>query len=87
MNEPKRSRLAELVGDLAKPDRDRQPTADELDRIATMPRRDAVQEPEGFDQVNIKARVSVVRRFKHEARKSGGQAKFLEAMMDKWEER
>ncbi|MGI9486357.1 MAG: hypothetical protein ACR2RF_10865 [Geminicoccaceae bacterium] len=82
MNAPKKSKLAELVGDLSKPAHDRRPTADELDRIATMPRRDAPPEPEGFDQVNIKAPVSVIRRFKEEARIAGGQAKLLKAMLD-----
>ena len=87
MNEPKKSRLAELVDGMDKPARDRRPTSDELDRIATMPSRDRSSEPEGFDQVNIRARVSVIRRFKEEGRRFGGQAKLLEAMMDKWEER
>ena len=65
--------------------RDRPSTAD-IDRFATLPSREPVSEKEGDDQVNIRGRMSVIRRFKSMSRDTGwSHARLLEELMDRYE--
>ena len=81
MTEPKKSKLAELVGTMDGGHGQR-PTADEIDQIAKLPKREEAPVDEGFIQVNVKLPVSVGRRFKAAAGREGGQANLLERMLD-----
>ena len=64
----------------------RLPSREEIDRTAAFPSRDPLPEKEGDDQVNIRGRMSVIRRFKALAKDSNlSHVKMLERMMDEFE--
>lgn len=63
------------------------PSAAEIDRRSSMPRRDPAPERELRDNVNIGGPASVIGRFKAEAKENGGQWQYLQALMDHWERR
>ncbi len=59
------------------------PTADDIDRTARLPRRDPIPEKEGDDQVNIRGRMSIIRRFKALCKAYNlSHVKMLDALMD-----
>lgn len=87
MTQPTKSRLAGLdLSAFDGADHRRRPTMEEIDQRARLPRRDPEPEKEGDDQVNIRGRMSVIRRFKRLAKEQGlSHVRFLEAMLDDFE--
>lgn len=81
-----RSALSRLDLDNLSDKRSKQPSAVETDSRSTMPIREAPPPREGFDQVNVKMRMSSAARFRRLARDNGSQAKLIEKMMDLWEQ-
>ena len=64
------------------------PSADDIDRTARLPRRDPIEEKEGDDQVNIRGRMSVIRRFKALCKSTNlSQVQLLEALMNNLEKK
>ncbi len=61
------------------------PSATEIDNISTLPVREAPPAKVPFDQVNIKARKPIIKRFKRMATDYRSQGRLLEMMMDHWE--
>lgn len=64
----------------------RLPSKEEIDRTAAFPSRDPVPEKESDDQVNIRGRMSIIRRFKALAKSLDlSHVRLLERMMDEFE--
>ena len=61
------------------------PTASDINKVSTLPVREALPPKEGYDQINIKALISQAKRFRALAKDHRSQAKLLEKMMDLWE--
>jgi hypothetical protein len=66
--------------------RRRQPSVEDIDRSSSLPRRDPIPEREGDDQVNIRGRMSIIRRFKRLAREQEKcHVNFLKMLMNRFE--